>query len=80
MNVEIDEIVTILKVLAFADAVGGNQKINFTFDLRARHSLLLRAWRKKRKGRVEVELCCRLQSRARVDLPGHKRRVQAEIR
>ena len=80
VNIVIDEIVTILKILAFADAVGGNQKIDFTFNLRARQSFLLRAWRKKRKGRVEVELCFRLQSRARVDLPGHKRSVQTEIR
>lgn len=55
MNIVVDEIITVLQVLAFADAIRGNQNIYFFIDMRIDGSLIFGDGREQCEQFVKVQ-------------------------
>ena len=77
MDVVVDDGVAVLEILAFADAVGGDQKVEFTFA----GEVLGPLFRAGREGRDDAgEVFAEVGQRGLIVAgAGHKRAVQAEF-
>ena len=65
VDVVIDEVVAVLEVLSFGNAIGGNENVNVAWLIWDGESLLLRTGRKKRKHGLEVVPLLQCRSRRR---------------
>ena len=76
MDVVINQIVAILQILSFGDAVRGNEHINLFVDIREKHLFLLRYRREEGQHGVEIEFLAQTQSASGLHIAGNKRRVE----